>query len=528
MMHITPRLRWFVVMQCLLTGCGLEGPQPGSAHLLGLARPGAISTVEPFSLLFSAALSAASVGPEVVALVARVDAGPCEYQAQCREGACLYGRCQVSALSAAFIADFRSGALNTKHRSLSTALEVGAAGAQLNIRPLAPLRPGWLYEVIVSAQLRDAAQLGLRRDGDGVAGQLSVVTSEVSGASVRLLSPAADQDAVPANLQRVVLDISVALGPEVALALVSEEDERVVLMPADEAPTAGARSWQVVAPLPVGRRWRVDARCRTAEACRLPLVYEQSFVSVEEDRVAPSWRLGRFWVADGCVQLELAADEPVDVLLQIGEQLHRWPLGQRHYLRGVGLPLPFAGMLELGVSDLAGNHGKTERLPLALTAPPLITISEVMANPQGREPEQEYVELFNRGEIPLQLADWTIDDADDGAGVVTLPPLVLRAGGRVVVAGEGFNPAEAGVVTHAALLVVKGRLGMGGLSNRGERIVLRDPAGVLVSSYGGYVDQRRAGDDGRSVERIDEGGCDTPQNWAQGPVGGSAGATRAP
>jgi hypothetical protein len=135
---------------------------------------------------------------------------------------------------------------------------------------------------------------------------------------------------------------------------------------------------------------------------------------------------------------------------------------------------------ELGLAfvleDLAGN---VLELPMRLSAPgplPRLAITEVRADPRGPEPAQEYVELLNEGEVPLELGDfWFADDL--GREGDRLPSAWVPPRARVLVVADAFDPDEptdAPTVPAGLPLVRIGTsLGDGGLSSAGEPLVLR-------------------------------------------------------
>jgi hypothetical protein len=121
------------------------------------------------------------------------------------------------------------------------------------------------------------------------------------------------------------------------------------------------------------------------------------------------------------------------------------------------------------------------------TAPalPRVSIAEVRADPLGREPTQEYVELVNQGETPIDLGGFFLADGPDREGDV-LSAFVLSPGARVLLVADAFDPEDASdlppIPVGARLVRVGASLGDGGLGNAGEPLYLRDPLGHRVSS----------------------------------------------
>jgi len=111
-----------------------------------------------------------------------------------------------------------------------------------------------------------------------------------------------------------------------------------------------------------------------------------------------------------------------------------------------------------------------------------VVINEVMANPSGAEPEQEWVELYNDGALGVDLEGWIIEDP---GGVATLPSGRLEPGRFALVVNEGFRedtwpdpaPAEGAVILRVP------KLGNQGLSNGGEPLQLKDVTGRTMSGF---------------------------------------------
>lgn len=180
-------------------------------------------------------------------------------------------------------------------------------------------------------------------------------------------------------------------------------------------------------------------------------------------------------------------------------------------------------------------------LSLALAAPGLragdVILNEIMYHPASHQTAEEWVELYNRGAAPVNLAGWRLS-----AGVAfTFPPVVLPAGGHLVVAADAaaFQARYPGVTNFVAGW-------QGRLSDNGETLTLRNALGqiedsVAYATEGDWAVRTRGPDDrghrgwiwsaahaggGRSAERIHPGvTVDSGQNWAPSAVeGGTPGA----
>jgi hypothetical protein len=129
-------------------------------------------------------------------------------------------------------------------------------------------------------------------------------------------------------------------------------------------------------------------------------------------------------------------------------------------------------------SEVLSRAAATERSPYQ------VKINEVLYNAalSGDQAGSEWLELYNAGAEPVELADWTI--SDNGAGD-RLPPLTLPPAGFVVLAGsEAFRSANP-VFDGSLLVLDDGKIG-NGLADKGDRLTLRDSDGRLADalSYG--------------------------------------------
>lgn len=111
-----------------------------------------------------------------------------------------------------------------------------------------------------------------------------------------------------------------------------------------------------------------------------------------------------------------------------------------------------------------------------------VVLSEVYANPVGAEPAQEWVELFNDGVVPVELAGVVLRDA---GGETLLPEATLAPGAFALLANDamqvddGFDvpvPPECAVVRVPSL-------GKNGLGNGGEPLALVGPDGTTWSRF---------------------------------------------
>jgi hypothetical protein len=134
---------------------------------------------------------------------------------------------------------------------------------------------------------------------------------------------------------------------------------------------------------------------------------------------------------------------------------------------------------------------------------------------EGDSAEAEWIEIYNAGETPVDLAGWTLLD---GAGRDVLLSLVVPARGYAIVAAtEGFRvqyPAYDG-----PLMVLGGRIG-NGLGNDGDAVYLLDANGAVVDavSWGDNAFALRPAvedaPEGHSIERRVPGAdTDAASDW---------------
>lgn len=110
-----------------------------------------------------------------------------------------------------------------------------------------------------------------------------------------------------------------------------------------------------------------------------------------------------------------------------------------------------------------------------------VVINEVLANPLGVEPAQEWLELYNDGSAAVQLNGWVLSD---GVGESVLPAQVLEAGEYLVITSEQYVPGGEDVpfAEQARIVRVPG-LGTNGLSNSGEEVQLISASGHIQSRF---------------------------------------------
>ncbi|HNT14846.1 MAG TPA: lamin tail domain-containing protein [Verrucomicrobiota bacterium] len=170
---------------------------------------------------------------------------------------------------------------------------------------------------------------------------------------------------------------------------------------------------------------------------------------------------------------------------------------------------------------------KTPSLPNAPAWVSEVIINELMYHPISENDDDQYVELYNRSAVAVNLSGWTLAD---GISYTFPDGATIAAGGYAVVAKTRANFLNNYPAVNPAL--VYGDFG-GRLSRRGERITLGKPDSTVNDSGGvtttnffqvvmdevTYTDGGRWGQwadgGGSSLERIDpRANSRLPSNWA--------------
>ncbi len=127
-------------------------------------------------------------------------------------------------------------------------------------------------------------------------------------------------------------------------------------------------------------------------------------------------------VSGPCLQITFTTDETAAATVTVsagGVQLDTPAgAGQTRFDVAIplgGLPPMAAATLAVDAVDLAGNQAASA--PFAFMTPPAVpplAITEVLANPAGPEPQQEYVELRNLGDADVSLGGLRLTDSKGG------------------------------------------------------------------------------------------------------------------
>ncbi|MBA3549426.1 MAG: hypothetical protein H0T76_23370 [Nannocystis sp.] len=556
-------LLWFSLL--LIGGCldldlelqaDLEGPRV-LASSLPRPRNVEVPVLPSIRIELSEAIDPASVR---VALVPWEELGRCEFTPLCpQEGSsCERGRCQRDPLSAADIKRVARG----EPIEGGVALEVPVVGDSLLgpgtsilVAPRRALQPHARHSLLLFLRDRSGAPLV---DEHGASGpwRTDLVTADAgsAGPEARLSTPLPGATEVPPNLARVDIEFTrpVAPTPESRLTLEAMNGPSLELVAPEPCP-----GWVPGLCL----RWRIEGQVLANMSYRpgagtlldpfgraaVPPFFSTSFTTAAApDSVAPALGDAVLRALGPCVYASFTATEPVQAKLTIGGHGDAAVGGPGRITLALRLdalthPPGAALAASLEVEDLAGNSAERtlEAVPKDSLAPPL-GLTEVLANPRGAEPGQEFVELADLRASGaamewsgLRLADLPVDAllqawTDGEAPGDPLPAFTTRPGERVLVVASGYDPADGAdppPTPGTTLVRVDGSLAAGGLKNAGEPLVLyfQPAAGPpsIVASYGNYITTDAAAHAGRSVV-ADPVACDLRRAWSSEPTGSAS------
>jgi hypothetical protein len=313
--------------------------------------------------------------------------------------------------------------------------------------------------------------------GAGLAEVVVYFDGELMGADAALWLEGPDGLAVPANVRvesrRVALDAGEAthcatLVPRGGLAASARYAIRAG---ADLRDARGA---------PIGP-WRATFTTGASVDRRRPSLVP---LVCDLDETTLPW--GCALMTERAASVRVRADEPARLWLRAnGTRTERVsPRGDARFAIAALAPDTQVA-LEVAVRDAAGNEATFAGE--IRTTPPLATlaITEVRANPRGAEPEQEFVEVWNYGQAPVDLVGFSLSDRGEAEGTPFTASAIIPPGARVLLVPDGFDARDAldaQPPPGAPLVRVGASLADSGLSNGGEPLFLRDPAGRRVSA----------------------------------------------
>lgn len=367
---------------------------------------------------------------------------------------------------------------------------------------LVPLRTSWHSQEVVATpeEVLPAGRYVLAVQGDApFVGPWTqeFVVAENGGARLENTWPPSEASAVPAGVSRLY----VRFGGEVLGALQLHGPGGGVAFNAHVVscedfgwPAGHCLRLDLDGPLRRGSRYTFDSRAMLDWTGR-PLNSRVSFHTVanasaalvplacSDDEVPLSW--GCALVDDESLSLRARFDAPIRARLETSWATLRTVSahGELHMtLRAV--PAETVIPMRLHVVNLADEELTFEASVTTLPSLPRVFISEVRCDPFGREPQQEYVELFNASDVAVDLSAWHISDAPSRQGDALsgrIPSL-----GRVLIVADTFDPSseeDVPVPTGTPLVRIGTSIASGGLSNAGEALILRDTEGRRIASF---------------------------------------------
>jgi hypothetical protein len=407
-------------------------------------------------------------------------------------------------LDATLQADLERSPLTSLDRARLIDCATSAAGGATQLSPMGELQRAAEYTLALpSAALPSALRAAL---GGAWTQPLHVADSVEAGASVRAMWPEPDSQNVPCQLREVLLSLdgSADFDPDSAWL----EDDVGQAFPA-ELREVGCRAIDsdgdaclALAPgktLAPGTHYtvRTGRSLRDAQGASLE-PYTRSFTTSPDPAAADSG-----WQTPACAIDETAL--PVGCAL-LGEDritLRSQVSGTTRVVISLGsrelAQLPVSDAVELTFDRLGADTAyqfevtRIDALERAVvtsfelsTTPPLATlsISEVRADPLGREPAQEYVELLNFGAQPLPLAGIALSSVASELGQAVQDSRLLPAGARALLVADSFDPndpADPAPAPGTLLVHVGNALAGNGLPNRGAPLYLRDAANHRLS-----------------------------------------------
>ncbi len=323
-------------------------------------------------------------------------------------------------------------------------------------------------------------------------------------------------EAAPANLAAVVVATSVPVGPGGSLELLSESGARIAARSVASALCAARPEGTCLAVAPsesLPRGGEVTVRAHLAGADGAAVRAEGLWFRVADapDTVAPAVSELAMTTDGACAVVRARSDEPALLEAWVGGG-PRAGEPKLVFDHAVTLPLVEAGSLSVAVTDAAGNVTMLEPAPVAPSRVPLV-VTEVLPNPRGAEPAEEWIELQNVGGAALSTRGLAleVDAVRVPLAAETIGPGAFALVVSSAFSGVGPDPGPPPDVT--LLRLPTARIGPG-LTNRRTRITLLDASGGVVSSYGGWLDLSPDSLEGRSARRT--GPCDVPAAWSPG------------
>ncbi|MFO8070314.1 MAG: lamin tail domain-containing protein [Polyangia bacterium] len=236
---------------------------------------------------------------------------------------------------------------------------------------------------------------------------------------------------------------------------------------------------------------------------------------------------GDVCVSEGAlaVALRFETDEPAVLEVDAGEAAAAvisddW--SEQHHV--VVLAATPGEEIEISITAADINDNPAGTTVTATTAGGIpVALTEVLADPQGPEPDQEFVELVNLGDQQLDIGGWMIDDNGDADGDEIPAGVALPPGGVALLVDPDYDsqcPDDPQPDPAAQIIRLDSSIGSNGLKNsEAESVELYDADGLLVSAYPGGGGSPS---EGVSRQRVTAEAPDSdPLAWHEDPETGS-------
>jgi len=417
---------------------------------------------------------------------------------------------------AALAARLKSARKSAAVSERTVALQLESVGRELRLSPLAALDPGADYTLFwLAGEVSQAYPL-------------SVSAAPALGA--RLVETWPSQEAVVApNLQRALLRFDGDVADDLARHIVLRDLDSVAAEPgpppqlpaASRAPDDLALPVSVrIAPvrcaalgLPEGDcAWvqpeqalrpsvryqlALDATLRTRTGALLAAQQVSFTTGPQADHQAPSFVGGRCArdeqpVAEVCLRAEPglllvhgALDEAALLTLSSADDATVHSVSALSYASAFELALATssgASHAVLSARDLAGNAVERTLVYTPAAALAAVSIDEVLADPRGKEPAQEWVELLNSALTPSSLMGFTLSTDPAERGRAITGAAVLAPHERALLVGPDFDARDLADGTLPAGVRVLSLDGSLSIANASATLYLRDALGRRVST----------------------------------------------
>ncbi len=482
-----------------------------------------IPAESPVEITFSRPVMPVPAGG--VHLLAQKDVGACNPACP---GTCHAGRCFLSRVDEAFLVDASRGGLSPSRAAGTVELEWETKADRLLLKPRwGSMWPAWRYDLVLTPAIRDLEGRPLLDAQEKMAAfslEFSTPPADDLAAEAIWLAPMRDARGVPQNLAFIALRLpgEGAMGPGIfILAGPDGEIHELTAEPflpgcAGEPAGCGSVLLRVPAMLRSETRYELRAIRRVRlEGGRylLPWMRLGAFSTGELAWLyPPKWHLEDISAVTGCTHVAGRLDGEALLWLEDASG----PRTGTQWVRDGLAELALAGRepFRVHVMGLEGSHELGGFVPAAAESENFIpgpVLVRVFPNPSGPEPAQEFVEVFNASQDPVELEGYELTDSLEKSGDL-LPAHRLEPGARVRIAGKGYAcdlPGEPPCDTD--VMILGSSLASGGLGNGGEPLYLFNPWGELASRYGGWLDTAKT--PGASVWRASPAACDVPASW---------------